>query len=142
MGARMSLITAATRLWARLYTAGLARELARSRRDEIDSDLWEMQHDPDHRPRAALQRLLFGIPDDIGWRMDVAASHEQLLTRRFIALTAATVIVVILWAVPTVLLKGRREMLSCAETAQDPRDTAELRHEVLRCAGTFFARRD
>lgn len=139
----MKAIATATRLWALLYTAGLPAEVARARRDELDSDLWEMEHDPEPRGAAvALRRLLAGMPDDIGWRMDVAPHREQVLTRRCVALAAATVIVATLWAVPHFLLKGRREVVACAETALEPRDTATLRHEVLRCAGTFFVRKD
>lgn len=139
----MPLALSVTRTWLRVYTLGLDPEIARGRREEIESDLWEMQHDAAQRsPLRIVQRLLGGIADDIGWRMDVAPADEQLLTRRMIALAAATIAVTILWGVPTFLLKGRREMTVCAETARQPRDTAELRHEVLRCAGTFFAKRD
>ncbi|MGE0866615.1 MAG: hypothetical protein AB7P34_22160, partial [Vicinamibacterales bacterium] len=90
----------------------------------------------------ATLRLVKGIPDDVGWRMEVAPHHQQLLTRRVIAVVAAIVVVSSLWSAPTLLLKGRRELTTCAETAPTPRDTAALRHEVLRCAGTFFAKRD
>jgi hypothetical protein len=63
------------------------------------------------------------------------------VARRSMALAAASVIVVSLWSVPTLLLKGRRELVACAENADTPTSTAELRHEVLRCAGAFFVRR-
>lgn len=129
--------------WVRVYTAGLSPDAAKARREEIESDLWEMQHDPNRAGGwIALRRMHAGVPDDIAWRIDVAPLHQQLLTRRFIAITAATIVVMGLWATPAFLLKGRREMMACADTALEPRDTATLRHEVLRCAGTFFAKRD
>jgi len=147
MSARLlTAILAMTRAWLRLYTSGLPADVAIARRAEIDSDLWEMEHDDDltgtwQHPIVALQRLMAGMADDVGWRLEVAAPGEQVVARRSMALAAASVIVVSLWSVPTLLLKGRRELVACAENADTPTSTAELRHEVLRCAGAFFVRR-
>jgi hypothetical protein len=151
MGAGMSArlltaILAMTRAWLRLYTSGLPADVAIARRAEIDSDLWEMEHDDDlagtwQHPIVALRRLTAGMADDVGWRVDVAPPGEQVVSRRLMALVAASVIVASLWSVPPLLVKGRRELEACAETADTPTSTAELRHEVLRCAGAFFVRR-
>src|SRR5216110_327509 len=57
------------RAWTRVYTHGLPRAERTARLAEIDSDLWESEHDP-RAPRggwAAMQilgRLLIGIPDE------------------------------------------------------------------------------
>lgn len=89
----------------------------------------------------AVMRLLRGIPADLGWRMDHAGVEEQLLTRRMIALSAATGIVLMLWALPPILFKGSRELVSCAEASAPPANTAALRHDIIRCAGAFFSAR-
>lgn len=64
---------AAVRAWTALYTAGLSPLARQVRRDEIESDLWEWQHDAAQarRPGAAahvLLRLALGLPDDLMWR--------------------------------------------------------------------------
>lgn len=137
---------AATRCWLRTYTSGLPADMASDRKAEIESDVWDMHHDAETaglgRALLTMRRLLAGMRDDIGWRTEVAPLNEQLLTRRLIAIGAATIVVGTLWSLAPVVLKGRRELATCAETAREPRDTAELRHEVLRCAGLFFAKRD
>ena len=142
----LTAILAMTRAWLRLYTSGLPADAALARRAEIDSDLWEMEHDDDvagtwQHPILALRRLTAGMADDVGWRLEVAPPGEQVVARRLMALAVASVIVVSLWSVPPLLLKGRRELVACAETADTPTSTAALRHEVLRCAGSFFVRR-
>jgi hypothetical protein len=59
--------------WARLYTAGLTDQLRQRRLAEIESDVWEFEHDPD-RPRFAaahlLLRLILGIQHDVSWRIE------------------------------------------------------------------------
>jgi hypothetical protein len=140
-------VAALTLAWLRLYTRGLAGEVAESRIAEIESDFWEMRHDagtaPSWRRRVMeFRRLVDGIPDDLAWRIDAAPLHQQLITRRVIALAAATLIVLSLWSVPPLLMKGRPELASCADSAAAPTSTAALRHDVIRCAGAFFARRD
>jgi hypothetical protein len=59
---------AATRLWTRLYTAGLPREVRESRRAEIESDIWESLHDPTASGPQILLRLAAGVLDDVSWR--------------------------------------------------------------------------
>jgi hypothetical protein len=61
--------------WVRLYTAGLPPEIREVRRAELESDLWEQEHEAaaaDGRPtKTAMQvlhRLVRGIPADLCWR--------------------------------------------------------------------------
>jgi hypothetical protein len=71
----------AVRTWTRIYTCGLPPLSRDVRRAEIESDLWESQHDPDRGsgPGAAghvLLRLLLGLPDDVFWRLTHAAGRR------------------------------------------------------------------
>jgi hypothetical protein len=151
MGAGMSArlleaVIALTRAWLRVYTRRVPADVAAVRSAEIESDTWEMQHDPHmaaglRRVWIAAERLLRGIPDDLAWHLENAALEEQLVVRRVFALTAATALVLSLWAVPSWFVKGRREVDSCAATATGLNSTAAMRHEVMRCAGAFFAAR-
>ena len=70
-----SMAAGMVRGWARLYTWRMAPEQRESRRAEIESDLWEFQHDADSPSRVSpsvhlLARLLRGIPDDLTWRAE------------------------------------------------------------------------
>ena len=93
--------------WTRLYTWGMQPALRENRRAEIESDLWEFQSDAagDHVPGSALHiflRLLIGIPDDLGWRVEQAALAGTL-TQGSIALGArvagAVLFVGALWVI-------------------------------------------
>jgi hypothetical protein len=69
------------RAWTRIYTCGLAPAERSSRRAEIESDLWELEHDHEAMQRrwAAAQivaRLVRGIPDDFAWRMEVTTISQ------------------------------------------------------------------
>ena len=65
---------ALVRAWTAVYTAGLSPEARQVRREEIESDLWEWQHDAG-RARGArgaahvALRLVLGVPDDLLWRV-------------------------------------------------------------------------
>jgi len=62
-----------TRVWTRLYTAGMARDVRDRRRAEIESDIWESTRQLDRLSAGhILVRVLMGIPDDVSWR----CSHE------------------------------------------------------------------
>ena len=63
----MHAVVGLTRLWVRLYTRGLRRRSAVLRRDEIESEMWEMLNDRDAAYRtpaapAMFLRLFAGIP--------------------------------------------------------------------------------
>ena len=131
-----------TRAWLRVYTSHAPRVVAHARCGEIESDLWEMLHDLElgsdsRRAWIACSRLCRGIPDDLAWAGEHLPMDEQLLVRRILALTAATVMVVALWTAPA-WLNGRREVDSCAAASPAPATTADLRYQVMRCAGAFF----
>jgi hypothetical protein len=95
-----SLVTTAvglTRLWTRLYTCGLPLDERQARRDEIDSDLWESQHDltnsgsRGHSVAAHIVvRLALGVPHDVVWRFEQFTVHTPVWWMK----AAATVIVV------------------------------------------------
>jgi hypothetical protein len=65
----MTLAAQLTRTWVAMYTAGLPDELACTRRDEIESDLWEQEMSGDVSNGEALARLFFGMPADLSWRL-------------------------------------------------------------------------
>ena len=82
--------TTVVRTWTRMYTCGLPRAERAARLAEIDSDLWEFEHDPE-APRGIwaatqiLARLLIGIPDDFAWRMNVGATAQTAPVRALAA---------------------------------------------------------
>jgi hypothetical protein len=144
MSARLlACVIVLTRAWVLMHTCHAPRVDAEARSAEIESDVWEMLHDPDlgspaRRIRIAASRLCLGIPEDLAWACEHLPPREQLLLRRVLAVTAATVMVLTLLAAPTWLFNGRREVVACAATAPSPSTTADLRYEVIRCAGAFF----
>ena len=95
------LLTAAvwlTRMWTRAYTWGMHPLERDSRRDEIESDLWESQHDEaDSDARIAghvIARLAGGILDDVRWR----AEHPSLgSVRALVAIGTTGLIAAALW---------------------------------------------
>jgi hypothetical protein len=85
---RLSPVSAAgalTRAWTRVYTCGLPPDERRSRQAEIESDVWELQHDAaesrtDSRRTGLLMlaRLLLGLPYDVVWRLEQLTLEEPL----------------------------------------------------------------
>jgi uncharacterized protein (TIGR03435 family) len=68
-----------------------AANLRDQRRAEIDSDLWEFQHDDAANTGLGaaahlMARVLAGVPDDLGWSLDQAAVAGAL-TQRSVALS-------------------------------------------------------
>ncbi len=91
MGASMNVAKACVRVWTWLYTQGLPADERSARRDEIESDLWEFQCDVAGENSLVstfhlLLRLLIGMPDDLGWRME-QASVIGTLTQRGVVLS-------------------------------------------------------
>lgn len=72
---------AAVRAWTCLYTWRLAEPVRERRRAEIESDIWECQHDADAGRDLAMRlvvRLVLGIFDDVRWRAEqIGASSER-----------------------------------------------------------------
>jgi hypothetical protein len=69
------LATSAVRTWTLIYTWQSPEPIRIARCEQIDSDLWEHIHDADPRRQAGLAlqiigRLLAGVPDDLGWRIE------------------------------------------------------------------------
>lgn len=140
----VAVVIALTRGWLGVYTRHTPQHLAEARRAEIESDIWEMQHDEDlrlglRRDWIATARLINGIPDDIAWHFENAAPDQQMIARRSFAVTAAALVVLSLWAVPSWFFDGRREVANCAAAAPPPQTNTDLRLEVMRCAGAFFS---
>ena len=94
---------AAVRAWTWLYTRRVEPALAEARREDIESDLWEYQHDPtsdDRHPAVhILTRLVMGVPSDLGWRVEHVPSVDQTI-RSKPALAAAVIAAAALWIVP------------------------------------------
>ena len=99
MGAGVTIATriaiALVRAWTRLYTCGLPPESREARRTEIDSDLWELEHDVEERRRGRtaaviLIRLFAGVPDDVAWRMEIGATSRAVPARALAAAGMAT----------------------------------------------------
>lgn len=101
---RASVATA--RLWTHIYTCGLPSELRDARREEIACDVWHATQAPDSGSgwrigSHIVLRVLLGIPDDLGWRMEC----RQDARWGFWASTAGTLAVVAIagaWALARV----------------------------------------
>jgi hypothetical protein len=142
--------TAAVRVWTRAYTLRTQPALRDERRAEIESDLWELQHDPEGGrgltpPVQVIARLLIGVPDDLCWRMEHAVARDTRRLRRTIALTAAALALVALWILPARLRRDvpadRARVLDCGTASAPPQTRAEFRMQVINCAGAFFTSR-
>jgi hypothetical protein len=140
---------AVVRGWTYLYTCRLPAALADERRREVESDLWELQSDPESGRGVGvasqlLGRLLLGAPDDLVWRfehvaVDVAA-RQVLATAVVVALLVAA-----LWTGQAPTSEGARLASSpvdeCARAAGRPKNIVEFRLRVMDCAGQFFVSR-
>jgi len=78
----LQLAIAVVRAWTSLYTWRMSATLREERRAEIESDVWEFQHD--RRKSGSLEvaaqmllRLLLGMPDDLGWRLEHTALESE-----------------------------------------------------------------
>ena len=99
---------AVVRGWTWLYTCRLPDEMRKTRRLEIESDLWESRRDAAGAPEArvvahVLLRLVLGIPDDLQWRLETHVVRDRLQNPAWahavIAATAAALLLVAVWAV-------------------------------------------
>src|SRR5262245_12177041 len=105
MTARSSqLVVALVRAWTRMYTVGSDPVCREERRAEIESDVWELLHDPDGgrglTPAGqVLGRLIAGVPDDLLWRLEQVGVDPRMLART-IPLAAAAIAAIALWTLP------------------------------------------
>jgi hypothetical protein len=83
MSALVALSVGFARSWVSIYTLGLPAAPREARRSEIDSDLWEQQWLASRRGDSVAAtageiatRTLFGIIDDISWRLESGASSR------------------------------------------------------------------
>jgi TonB family protein len=88
---------AVVRLWTHIYTYRLPCALREARRAEVASDIWHSVHDPDRGSpsRLALHvilRLLLGVPDDLGWRLEQSNAPTSPQARAALAGVAVGVV--------------------------------------------------
>jgi hypothetical protein len=93
----MSALHVLVRIWTHLYTFALPSEIRDRRRAEVESDVWESEHDPDVPHHAVVLRLLRGMPADLLWRLEVTP-HRQPTRVAVGALAGAGVLALALWA--------------------------------------------
>ena len=87
------------RIWTHLYTFALPSEIRDRRRAEIESDVWESEHDPDVPHHALVLRLLRGMPADLLWRLEATLTPSRQRARAAVgALAGAGVLALALWA--------------------------------------------
>lgn len=74
----------AVRAWVAIYTFGLPKEIRSRRGEEIESDLWEHEHDdPQAFARSAFARLVTGAPADFAWRADELGGLMKMRLNNF-----------------------------------------------------------
>lgn len=78
----MTVAAQLTRTWVAMYTAGLPEELACTRRDEIESDLWEQEAVGGLSNGEALARLVLGMPADVTWRLEQRSSQTENIRKK------------------------------------------------------------
>jgi len=118
----MRLAVRSVRWWTRCYTVGMLPEFRETRRAEIESDLWECQSaaSEDLRLGASLQvllRLLIGIPDDIGWRVEHAALaetiHQETIVR-IARVAGAALFMIAVWVIHADAVRPRPVIAAAA----------------------------
>lgn len=102
----LRLALAIVRFWTALYTNGMPDALRQARRAEIESDLWESQHDRRLQSDASvasqmLLRVVRGVPNDVLWRvelMDLRSRRRR--TGMWVTATAIALLAIALWIGP------------------------------------------
>ena len=118
------LVVALLRRWTIVYTLGLSDEDRARRRQEIESDIWESLKDPESRGLAValtmLVRLVAGMPDDIGWRVEQPRPARPLMFAVTVAAVCTLMLMgLIVWA-GTVATLPRPEPLVHVQPAPPP----------------------
>jgi hypothetical protein len=139
---------AVARHWARAYTRSLPSVHADARRAEIESDLWELQRDAERgrvwAPSAqVVGRLVLGAADDVWWRLEQVSVADSVQLRRTVACMVALSMMGMLWMGASLVANrsgagGRARVEDCAQSAASPETTADLRLQMLSCAGAYF----
>ena len=117
----MTLAVAAVRAWTFVYTVGMPRQVAARRRAEIESDLWELQHDPDGSSSTSqgvhvLARLILGLSYDLLWRFEQIPLGALKCDRIVRVAATAAFLLTIAWVVP--LWSGNRPHQHCITAQQ------------------------
>jgi hypothetical protein len=105
----LRLALAFVRVWTTLYTSGMPPGLRETRRAEIESDLWESQHDrrPESDASVATQmllRLLRGVPDDLLWRLElIDLRSRRRHTGLWLTAAASILVAFSLWVGPAMM---------------------------------------
>ena len=98
------LALAIVRQWTSLYTLGMPPDVRDERRAEINSDLWECEHEKAAAPTLPLQiitRLAAGLWDDVAWRWECLSPFRRVSGRAMIALAAAgAAVFAVVWIGP------------------------------------------
>jgi hypothetical protein len=144
----LPLVIAVARTWTRVYTLGLPAMQADARRAEIESDLWELQHDAARGNVRApsvqvVARLVLGAADDVWWRLEQVNAADSVPLRRTVAYMAAALSMIGMFWIATGLLAsaprtGSVRMEDCAQAPAPLETTADLRVRMVSCAGAFF----
>jgi len=76
-----NIVVLMVRVWTCVYTFGLPEDHRVRRQREIESDLWESLNDQDAPVAlwALLARLILGVPDDLGWRVEQPRPARPLM---------------------------------------------------------------
>ena len=93
---------AVVRMWTRLYTWRLPDDLRARRIEEVESDLWESQRAGRTTALQILARLVLGVPDDLGWRIDVERAMKRTVFST-VSVAACLIAIVLLVRVVAVL---------------------------------------
>ncbi|HKV98993.1 MAG TPA: energy transducer TonB [Vicinamibacterales bacterium] len=109
------------RIWTRLYTWRLPADIRARRVEDVESDLWESQRAGTTAIQIAA-RLVLGIPDDLGWRIDMERAMKRAL---FPAISVAACIVAMV-----ILVRVVAVLSAAPPPPESPRVTAARRAAV------------
>src|SRR5215208_2576071 len=94
------LASAVVRAWTRAYTRGMPRSVRDARRAEVESDLWESWADEAAGAALPLQilgRLVFGVFDDLSWRVEHVGGRSRIPRAPVVLTVAALAVLACVW---------------------------------------------
>lgn len=136
--------------WTRVYTWRMDAWRRDVRRAEIESDLWEFEHDSNARGLSpavhVLARLVIGIPSDVCWRVESRLPERPALRPHAALAATAALVIAALWMAPVWLGRSQPNVAGglrdCADeyAALSPasRTRPDYRMQVFSCVGAFF----